>query len=47
MNLNLRFRTPSLFVNSAELRQPEGGSLVASGEADFSRKLTCSSSSPT
>lgn len=38
-NLHLRYRAPSLFVNSAELRQPSGGSLLAAGEIDFTRQL--------
>ncbi|MDR3401784.1 MAG: hypothetical protein P4L99_04720 [Chthoniobacter sp.] len=38
-DLHLRYRAPSLFVNSAELRQPAGGSLQAAGEIDFSRQL--------
>jgi hypothetical protein len=38
-NLHLRYRTPSLFVNSAELRQPSGGSLQATGEVDFTRQV--------
>ena len=38
-NLHLRYRAPSLFVNGAELRQPGGGSLQATGEVDFTRQL--------
>ncbi len=37
--LQLRYRAPSLFINSAELRQPGGGSAQASGEIDFERQL--------
>ena len=37
--LHLRYRAPSLFVNSAELRQPAGGSLQATGEVDFTRQV--------
>ena len=38
-NLRLRYQAPSLFLNSVELQQPKGGSLEASGEVNFSRKL--------
>lgn len=38
-NVRLRYRAPSLFVNSAELRQSSGGSLMATGEIDFTRQL--------
>lgn len=38
-NVRLRYRAPSLFVNSAELRQAGGGSLMATGEIDFTRQL--------
>ena len=38
-DLHLRYRAPSLFVNSAELRQPAGGSLQAAGEIDFTRQM--------
>jgi hypothetical protein len=38
-NLRLRYRAPSLFVTSAELREAEGGLLEATGEIDFSRQL--------
>jgi len=38
-DLHLRYRAPSLFVTSAELRQPAGGSLQATGEIDFTRQL--------
>lgn len=38
-NVRLRYREPSLFVNSAELRQAGGGSLMATGEIDFTREL--------
>ncbi|HEY3840088.1 MAG TPA: translocation/assembly module TamB domain-containing protein, partial [Bryobacteraceae bacterium] len=37
--LRLRYHAPSLFINSAELRQPSGGTLEASGEIDFTHKL--------
>lgn len=37
--LQLRYRAPSLFVNSAEFRQPGGGSVQASGEVNFERQL--------
>ena len=37
--LQLRYRAPSLYVNSAELRQPGGGSVQATGEVNFSRDL--------
>jgi hypothetical protein len=37
--LKLRYRAPSLFISDAELRQPKGGTLEASGEVDFSRKV--------
>ena len=33
--LQLRYRAPSLFVNSAELRQPGGGSVQATGRGEF------------
>ena len=33
--LQLRYRAPSLFINSAELRQPGGGSVQATGEVNF------------
>jgi len=38
-SLHLRFHAPSLYLSSAELRQPQGGTLEASGEIDFSRKV--------
>ncbi|MEP6671553.1 MAG: hypothetical protein ABJF10_20490 [Chthoniobacter sp.] len=38
-DLHLRYRAPSLFVTSAELRQPAGGSLQATGEIDFTRQM--------
>lgn len=38
-DLHLRYRAPSLFINSSELRQPSGGSLQATGEIDFTRQL--------
>jgi hypothetical protein len=38
-NVRMRYRAPSLFVNSAELRQSGGGSLMATGEIDFTRQL--------
>jgi hypothetical protein len=37
--LQLRYRAPSLFINSAELRQPGGGSVQATGEVNFEREL--------
>ncbi|EDY20076.1 hypothetical protein CfE428DRAFT_2665 [Chthoniobacter flavus Ellin428] len=37
-NLHLRYRAPSLFISSSELRQPSGGSLQATGEIDFTRE---------
>jgi hypothetical protein len=37
--VRMRYREPSLFVNSAELRQSGGGSLMATGEIDFTRQL--------
>ena len=37
--LQLRYRAPSLFINSAELRQPGGGSVLATGEVNFERDL--------
>ena len=36
-SLQLRYRAPSLFINSAELRQPGGGSVQATGEVNFER----------
>ena len=41
-NLRLRYRAPSLFVNSADLRETAGGTLQATGEIDFSRQLDLS-----
>ena len=41
-NLRLRYRAPSLFINSADLRETAGGSLQATGEIDFSRQLDLS-----
>jgi hypothetical protein len=38
-SLQLRYREPSLFINSAELRQPGGGSLQATGEVNFTNRL--------
>lgn len=38
-SLQLRYRAPSLFINSAELRQPTGGSVQATGEVDFEKQL--------
>ncbi len=38
-NLHLRYRAPSLFINSSELRQQGGGSLQATGEIDFTRQM--------
>jgi len=38
-SLQLRYRAPSLFINSAELRQPTGGSVQATGEIDFEKQL--------
>lgn len=38
-SLQLRYRAPSLFVNSAEFRQPNGGSVQATGEIDFEKQL--------
>ena len=38
-SLQLRYRAPSLYVNSAELRQPNGGSVQATGEIDFEKQL--------
>lgn len=38
-DVRLRYREPALFVNSAELRQSGGGSLMATGEIDFTRQL--------
>ena len=38
-NLRLRYRAPSLFINSAELRQTAGGSVQATGEVNFAEKL--------
>jgi hypothetical protein len=38
-SLQFRYRAPSLFINSAELRQPGGGSLQATGEVNFERQL--------
>ena len=37
--LQLRYKAPSLFINSAELRQPGGGSVQATGEVNFEREL--------
>jgi len=37
--LKLRYKAPSLFINSAELRQPGGGSVQANGEVNFEREL--------
>ncbi len=37
--LQLRYRAPSLFINSADLRQPGGGSVLATGEVNFERDL--------
>lgn len=37
--LQLRYRAPSLYINSAELRQPAGGAVQATGEVDFTRSL--------
>jgi hypothetical protein len=37
--LQLRYKAPSLFINSAELRQPGGGSVQATGEVNFERDL--------
>ena len=34
-SLHLRFHAPTLYLSSAELRQPDGGTLEASGEVDF------------
>jgi hypothetical protein len=38
-NVHLRYRAPSLFISSSELRQQGGGSLQATGEIDFTRQL--------
>ncbi len=38
-SLRLRYRAPSLFINSAELRQPGGGAVQATGEINFERDL--------
>lgn len=37
--LQLRYKAPSLFINSADLRQPGGGSVQATGEVNFEREL--------
>lgn len=37
--MQLRYRAPSLFVNSAEFRQPGGGSMQVNGEVNFERQL--------
>jgi len=38
-SLHLRYHAPSLFVNGAELRQPSGGTLQATGEVDLTRQV--------
>ena len=38
-SVQLRYRAPSLFINSAELRQPGGGAVQATGEVNFERAL--------
>jgi hypothetical protein len=38
-NLHLRYRAPELYVTSAELRQPSGGTLQATGEVNFTRQV--------
>ena len=40
--LSMRYRAPSLYVTSAELRETTGGTLQARGEIDFSRQLDLS-----
>jgi hypothetical protein len=37
--VRLRYKAPSLFINSAELRQPGGGAVQATGEVNFEREL--------
>jgi hypothetical protein len=38
-SIRLRYRAPSLFINSAELRQAAGGSVQATGEVNFTEKV--------
>ena len=37
-SLNLRYRDSTLFINNADLHQPQGGTVAASGEIDLGRK---------
>ncbi len=38
-SLRLRYHAPTLFINSAELRQTAGGSVQATGEVNFAEKV--------